>query len=266
VRAIEIAIGDLVARKVIERKKTAKGYVYHIPFETWSELPDRPAKVVSIEEVAEPADEETGDESPDAQKGAVAVVPNWQKVKAKGRTRPVAFPEKAVPDKLRIRTEDGIEYRSFIVGNTLDVEIRREQEAKGEQKATRNQLRVDSTQVPSNQQPSNFHLFENVWLRHGINAAPKDWAAARVIWSKMGINAQLAAVKGVTDRFDQGEYEDPRFIPLPQNYLRDELWMRSVRPKKKPGKVKVYKDEATTLAAHDMARAMDRELAKRRGQ
>ena len=264
VRAIEIGVGDLVARKVIERKKTARGYVYSIPFASWAALPDRPSKVVTLGE-AEDAEEESEDEAKKQPKGQVfAVFAKPQKVRPGTRTRPKELP--AAAGRLQFEAETEIEFDARMCDGILTIRAKGESGTgtKGEEK--RNRLRVDSTQVPSNQQPSNFHLFENVWLRHGINAAPKDWAAARVIWSKLGINAQLAAVKGVTDRFDQGEYEDPRFIPLPQNYLRDELWMRSVRPKKKPGKVKVYKDEATTLAAHDMARAMDRELAKRRGQ
>jgi len=261
VRAIEIATGDLVARKVIERKKTAKGYVYSVPFASWPELPDRPSKVVPLGE-AEPADEEDEDEAKTPRGEVFPVFSKPQRVRAGGRTRPKELPKPA--GKLQFECESEIEFDARMCDGILTIRAKGDNTAKGEQKATRNQVRGNSTQVPSNQHDS-FSIFESMWLKHGVNAAPGDWALARFTWNILDTPEQLAAVKGVHDRFEQGEYDDPRFIPLPQNYLKGKLWMRPVRPRRKAaGKVKFYKDEATTMAAHEMARAMDREIAKRK--
>ena len=100
-------------------------------------------------------------------------------------------------------------------------------------------------------------------MNRGINAAPDDWTEARSTWNILSAEERLRAVQGVTDRFEQGEYDDPKFIPLPQNYLRKKLWMRPVRPRKTE-KVKVFRDEATVKAAHELARAKDREIAARK--
>ena len=46
VRAIQLALDDLVARKVVEKKSSLHGaFRYHIPFETWAKLPDRPTRL-----------------------------------------------------------------------------------------------------------------------------------------------------------------------------------------------------------------------------
>jgi hypothetical protein len=240
VRAIEIAVGDLVARKVIERKKTAKGYVYALPFASWAGLPDRPSKVVTLGE-AESADEETEDDAARPRGEVKAVFAKPQKVRAGGRTRPKELP--AAAGKLQFEAETEIEFDARMCDGVLTIRAKGEQHTstKGEQK--RNGFRVDSKEVPPNQRLSNFHLFEQVWLKQGINASPEDWAAARAAWSELDTAEQLSAVKGVTDRFERGEYDDPTFIPLPQNYLRKKLWMRPVRGRKAVQKATVFRDE-----------------------
>ena len=242
VRAIEIGVGDLVARKVIERKKTARGYVYSIPFASWAALPDRPSKVVTLGE-AEDAEEESEDEAKKPKGQVFAVFSKPQKVRPGTRTRPKELP--AAAGRLQFEAETEIEFDARMCDGILTIRAKGESgtSTKGEEK--RNRLRVDSTQLPSNQQPSNFHVYENAWLKHGINAAPGDWSEARAAWSQLSMEEQLAAVKGVLDRFEQGEYDDPRFIQLPQNYLRKKLWMRPVRPRKAPAhKAGVFRDEA----------------------
>ena len=242
VRAIEIGVGDLVARKVIERKKTARGHVYSIPFASWAELPDRPSKVVTLGE-AEDAEEESEDEAKKPKGQVFAVFSKPQKVRPGTRTRPKELP--AAAGRLQFEAETEIEFDARMCDGILTIRAKGESGTgtKGEEK--RNRLRVDSTQLPSNQQPSNFHVYENAWLKHGINAAPGDWSEARAAWSQLSMEEQLAAVKGVLDRFEQGEYDDPRFIQLPQNYLRKKLWMRPVRPRKAPAhKAGVFRDEA----------------------
>jgi len=269
VRAIEIAIGDLTARKVINRKKAGKAYAYQIPWETWSELPDRPSKVVVLGE-AEPAEEESEDEAKRPKGQVLAVFSKPQKVRAGGRTKPKDLP--AAAGRLQFEAESEIEFDARMCDGILTIrakseEIAKRTSTKGEDK--RNRFRNPDTQVLDSKHHSNFHLFETAWLKHGINAAPDDWSGARAAWLELDTAQQLAAVKGVHDRFEQGEYDpkEPKWIHLPQNYLRKKLWMRPVRPRKTSGgkDVMVFKNAATVRAAHEWAEKTQREIdAKKR--
>ena len=260
VRAIEIALGDLLKRKVIERKKSGKGFAYGISFESWPELPDRPPKVVPITG-AQPAEEESEEEANKPRGEVVAVFDKPQTVRAGGRTRPKSLPSAA--GKLQFEAESEIQFDARMCDGVLTVRAKSEAQhrTKGEDK--RNVFRSNDTQVQSNQRNDNFHVFEAAWLNRGINAAPDDWTEARSTWNILSAEERLRAVQGVTDRFEQGEYDDPKFIPLPQNYLRKKLWMRPVRPRKKPDKVKIHKDDATAFATLDLARRLDQEVARR---
>ena len=264
VRAVELAMADLLDRNVLERgKHYRKGYSYSIPFESWPNLPSRGSNVVSITDATpQEAEQETAEEIKAApQKAPIPVVPNWKKIPAGGRTKRVELPASAW--FLRVRSETGIQYRSEIVDGVLDVVIKGEQEEKQERKTNTKAGSLPAQELPSNQRNDNFHIFEAAWLNRGINAAPDDWTEARSTWNILTAEERVRAVQGVMDRFEQGEYDDPKFIPLPQNYLRKKLWMRPVRPRKTE-KVKVFRDEATVKAAHELARAKDREIAARK--
>jgi hypothetical protein len=266
VRAVELAMADLLDRKVLERRKGyRKGCSYSIPFETWPNLPTRGSNVISITDATpQEAEQETPEEVKAVpQKTPIQVVPNWQKIRAGGRTKRVELPVSAW--FLRVRSEAGIQYRSEIVDGVLDVVIKGEQQEKREGKAnSANSGSLYDSEPKDSKQRGNFHIFEAAWLRHGINAAPDDWTEARSTWNMLELAEQLRAVQGVTDRFEQGEYDDPKFVHLPQNYLRKKLWMRPVRPRKKPDKVKIHKDDATAFATLDLARRLDQEVARRK--
>lgn len=266
VRAIQGAFKDLLERKVVLRKRTQQGFVFGIPFETWPELADRPPKVVPISDPEE-ADQESEEEANRPRGQIVQVFSKPQRVRAGGRTRPKELP--AAAGKLQFEAENEIEFDARMCDGVLTIRAKGEGQAKststkGEEK--RNRLRVDVQQPSDSKQLSNFHLFETVWLTHGITAAPDDWAASRAVWSRLDTAEQMAAVKGVEERFYLGEYDpkEPKWIPLPQNYLERKYWMRPIRGKPAAGKVKVFADEATVLAAHDWARAKDREIAARK--
>jgi hypothetical protein len=264
VRAVDYAFKDLVERKVIVRKKTAQGFAYAIPFETWPELPDRPPKVVSIAD-PEQAEEESEEEANKPRGQVLPVFSKPQKVRAGGRTRPKELP--AAAGKLQFEAENEIEFDARMCDGILTIRAKGESEAnkkgtKGE--AKRNRLQVDCSQGTENTRLGNFHTFESVWLEHGINAAPDDWAASRVAWSRLDTAEQLAAVAGVRERFYLGEYDvkETKWIPLPQNYLQKKYWLRPIRGAK-ANAPKVFKDEATVKAAHEMAQARDRALARK---
>ncbi len=261
VRAIQIALGDLLNRKVVECKKSGKGFAYRIAFESWPELPDRPSKVVPITG-AQPAEEESEEEANKPRGEVVALFDKPQKVRAGGRTRPKSLPSAA--GKLQFEAETEIEFDARMCDGILTIRakgetIRAKGETKGEQK--RNGFRSNDTQVQSNQRRDNFHVFEAAWLNHGINAAPDDWAQARSTWNVLALSDQLAAVKGIESRFEQGEYDDPKYIPLPQNYLKKKLWMRPVRPRKTETESKL---QSNIKKAVEWARGVDEQLGGRK--
>lgn len=261
VRAVEMTLNELVTRKVIQRKKTAQGFAYSIPFETWPELPDRPPKVVPISNPEEA--EEESEEEAKKPRGEQIQICTAQKLRAGGRSRRKELPVAAGHFQFEAETE--IEFDARMCDGVLIVRGRAGETkanstgTKGEGK--RNEFRKTEDKSQSNQQKSlsNFHLLEQAYLNENINFAPDDWSASRVIWSQMEIAEQLAAVAGVKERFYLGEYDlkETKWIPLPQNYLQKKLWMRPIRGKQKE-KAKVFTDQAGTDALMDWARERDR--------
>lgn len=251
VRAIQGAFKDLLERKVVLRKKTAAGFAYQIPFETWPELQDRPAKVVMLAE-AEDAEEESEDEAKRPHGKITHVFSKPQKVRAGARTRPKELPWPA--GKIQFEAETETEFDARMCDGILTIR------AKGEQreKSTRSQLRVDSQQVTDT---TKFGIFQSAFLKRKVNFAPNDWVLARSTWNVLDLEEQLAAVRGIEDRFEQGEYDDPKYIALPQNYLMKKLWMRPIRPRKTDGKL-----QTSIKKAMDWARNVDEELTGRRSR
>lgn len=257
VRAIETAFKDLLERKVIVRRKALGGYAYGIPFETWPGLPDRPSKVVVLNTEVEPAPEETSDEAAKTRGHAIPVHDKRQTVKAGGRTRPVEF-KGAIPGKMQVRSQFAFEYDAYIQDGTLVfMALSVEQTAKGKEN-TKTQSVAFSDEQPHKNQLSNFHLFETAWLENGVNAGPEDWAGARAAWSRLDTAKQLAAVAGIHERFQAGQYNlrEARYIPLPQNYLQNEHWLRPVGRKS----AKAFKDEATVRRSLQWAEDEDRKM------
>ncbi len=64
-----------------------------------------------------------------------------------------------------------------------------------------------------------------------MQGSETDLKAARVLWVRLSLSEQLAACKGIKDRIAAGELADPGFRPLPQNYLKNRIWQRTVRNK-----------------------------------
>lgn len=260
VRAIEGAFKDLIERKVVARKRTAQGFAYGIPFETWPELPDRPPKVVPISDPEE-AEQESEEEANKPRGQVYPVFSKPQRVRAGGRTRPKELP--AAAGKLQFEAENEIEFDARLCDGILTIRAKGEGQAKATEtkgEVKRNRLRVDNVEPTDSKPLGNFHLFETVWLTHGINAAPDDWAASRAVWSRLTTEEQIAAVKGVRERFYLGEYDakEPKWIPLPQNYLDRKYWLRPIRARKADAGPKVFKDQATVDKTREWARNEDR--------
>lgn len=54
-------------------------------------------------------------------------------------------------------------------------------------------------------------------------ASPTDWGLARSIWTRLDFE-QRAAAQGCIQA-----WQDPQFLPLPQNFLSNRVWMRTRR-------------------------------------
>jgi len=264
IRAVEYGLNDLLERGVIERvsKVARKGSAYSIPYHKWPSLAE--LKTVPISEIVpESPDDEPEPEiqsPPLAAPAPIPVVPNWKLVSVGGRTKPVKLP--SAVHWFRIRAHRGALYRAHIINDVLTLELSGEEYANavpdGISTTVYNVNDIEN-QHRTNNVSDSFDRFQSGWLAHGINAGVQDWAEARRLWARLGTAEQLRAVEGVRLRFEAGEYDDPKWIPLPQKYLANQSWMRPVRPRK------LSKDDELRLKIEaGRARARARDMAEGR--
>ena len=260
VRAVEIKLKDLMERKVVEGKRTSSGFRYHIPFEKWHELPD----MVAVEEI--PSQPAPVDEIPDSEISKRQYrMPQPQSLRAGQKSRPIELGGCA-PGKASVRTKLPITYDIEVVdGVAIFNVLHGEQIEKREEKAKPNRSKgrfatPQSVDTPQ-KQLSDFHLFESAWLENKINAAPDDWVVSRAEWGKLSPEDRTAAVAGIRERFYLGEYDarDPKWIPLPQNYLKGRKWLRPIRGAQ-ANKSKTFKDAATVQKSLAWAEEQDRKI------
>jgi len=64
-----------------------------------------------------------------------------------------------------------------------------------------------------------------------LTASETDMDAARFEWNRLDFQQKIDAVRGLSERIAAGEFSDPAFRPLPQNYLKRRIWQRVVREK-----------------------------------
>ena len=231
VRAIEVAIKELVHRKVLERRGPKGSSEYRIAFENWPTLPDRPMPQLVRKTETQPAQQETEEETKKtADQAGVPVYAKPQRMRP-GATKPQPLP--SFPKKLRLRADTDMDFDAVIRGDVLDISVF----LRGEQ--TNSTAVYDSVSSPpsscsdlrslfaSTVSQDDFQVFESEWLSHGVNAGVNDWAKARQRWVGLSTEERIAAVNGVRERFAAGEY--PRWLPLPGNYLENKTWYRPVR-------------------------------------
>ncbi len=89
-----------------------------------------------------------------------------------------------------------------------------------------------------------------------LPASEVDWEAAREEWKRLEIAVRLAAVQGLKDRVAAGEWSDPAFRPLPQNYLKNRIWQRPIKLSKPPARSKM--DEAERILMENLAHKAQR--------
>jgi hypothetical protein len=225
VRAIQLALDELVARKVIERK----GARYHIPFETWSRLPDRPPTVVAISGDAEEPEEDTEAETLAGQ--VIPVFSKPQRLRGGARPRPKELPAPA--GRLRVTCNSEVEYSGTICDGTLFLEFT---VPKGEQEGNGKRNIFQKTESKSNKQhtgtlidDAGFAQFERAARKVELSFSKSDLVAMLRQWQKLSPGDRDLATQGLLDRGAAGEYSNPTYRPLPQNYLAKRMWERAIR-------------------------------------
>ena len=69
----------------------------------------------------------------------------------------------------------------------------------------------------------------------GLSCSGADIEAARQLWQTLTTEDRMAAAQGLYARKQSGEWDDPTFRPLPDNYIRKRIWLRELRPRAGPG-------------------------------
>ncbi len=90
-----------------------------------------------------------------------------------------------------------------------------------------------------------------------LPASETDVQQARFEWRNLDPDQKRAALTGLRTRQAAGEFSDPAFRPLPQNYLKKRLWQRPIRasPRGAPSK----SDRAMEIFMENMADKFARE-------
>ena len=258
VRAIEMALKDLLARKVLLRKRASGGYAYHVPFETWPDLPDRPPKVVSIS--GDDVEDQLDDDGPaDSLKGKV--MPVFEKPqRVRGGARPRAKELPAAASKLRLTSNEEIEYTAHMCDGQLNIELNITAAEQIKSEAKRNGFRSDGgksqiTKHGDAGDAARFGEFQQACNVAGLSGSRADIHAAAKQWQLLTPAEQGAAVKGVLDRHKAGEYDNPTYRPLPQNFLARRHWERAVRkPLARAGDDDAFRRKAVGLMERVRAR------------
>ena len=233
IRAVQGALDDLVSRKVIERKKGVGGagfYRYHVPWPTWESLPDRPRQgPIPISGDPEEPEEEPADEP----QPTGVVVPVFEKPqRLKGGARPRAKELPAPAGKLRVTADSEIEYTGTICDGVLSLEFkvpRGEQEAGVKRKSFRSTDDNSNNSLERVVDDAKFRAFEQACRRAKLSWSSSDLGAMYKVWCGLSPGDRDAAIQGIVDRAAAGEFSDPRYCPLPQNYLQKRIWERAVR-------------------------------------
>jgi hypothetical protein len=88
-----------------------------------------------------------------------------------------------------------------------------------------------------------------------------DSNACKWYWRPLSMEDRLFAVSGIKERFERGQYSDPRYVPTLENYLKGRKWRESLRdaPPGRPG----GKGLGAALLAEKLARAQEKEKASK---
>lgn len=188
VRAIEIALSDLIERKVIERKRARGGFSYSIPFSSWPELPDRPSKVVPIPEKVQEAEEEPEEETVRPRGVIEAVFETPQVVKPGKRTRKRELPNSKSASWIQMEVEGEVpqQFYPYLCDGVLVVRVKGEVTEKGRQtegEQKRNTFRKSGPQVPTKSTKRTFETLHSLlddYCLHHHGTIPNDKLLSKI--------------------------------------------------------------------------------------
>ncbi len=101
-----------------------------------------------------------------------------------------------------------------------------------------------------------FHRFTEACAIAEMVGSESDLFMARTWWVRLDLADRLAAVAGIKDRVAAGEYDEARYRPLPQNYLQQKLWQRTIRPRAAPMPEKIHTKRNEVLQLSKVFSAM----------
>src|SRR5271170_921722 len=262
-RAIQLALDDLAARKVIERKKSLHGmYRYHIPFDAWSGLPDRPSNVLPISGESEEPEEETG-EGANLAGQVLPVFSKPQRLRGGARPRPKELP--TAVGKLRVTSDGEIEYSGTICDGVLFLEFKVPKTG-NEAGQKRSSQRIDGPKSNKSQAGTIddplFSQFLNTCKKCGLSFSPPDIEKTYRQWLKLPADERPKTIQGLLDRLAAGEYSDPTYRPLPQNYLKNQTWLRVVRRPAGKAEAKMQDRRRNVADALRLAHEIDRKAGR----
>jgi hypothetical protein len=97
-----------------------------------------------------------------------------------------------------------------------------------------------------------------------MRASPEELRTSQAIWRGLDGAEKLEAIAGIAERMRSGEYADPAFVPLLENYLQKKLWKRPLRPKAHPPPSQRGNRKAQAKAEFLARARRDSEVAKGR--
>jgi hypothetical protein len=213
IRAVEVKVKALTDRKILEFKRTANGNRYHIPFETWPQLPDMPTSVVSIADGQAIDDSEDEDHADPKPKDGIVHKFEPHRLKAGRKSRPSILPQAAEkvqyePDTDGVvvseRMIDGVLIASIIVKECIE-------KAKGEHTGKPQKNVVNSRVKPTPSTKADFSelhaLLDDYCLSHH-GTIPNDQLLSKV---------QQALGKASIDQFRavvQARIRGGKLIPM----------------------------------------------------
>lgn len=87
--------------------------------------------------------------------------------------------------------------------------------------------------------------FRRLYGRTGKELIEEDFAKAHFLWRVLDFAQRTMAIANIAANLDAGQWRDPQWIPLPENYLRGE-YKRKVVPRSRP---EPSRKESNTLRA-----------------
>lgn len=264
VRAIQGAQSSLTERGVIEVKESLPrgSYRFHICFDKWPSLPTvNPAEVIPISGDAD--ESEPDPDEGESNLGAVPIFDKPQTVRAGLRPRPKDLP--AAASRLRVETNSDVQYTGTIRDGVLSLKlavIQREQKANAQRSSDRFEqakAKIPHTGVVDDR---SFSEFERTARTAGLSFSSFDLGKAYKLWVKLTAADQRAAIDGLVARHAAGEYADPMYRPLIQNYLLKRTWDRAIRKPASKAELKMEGLRRTVDGALKIAREMDRKAGR----